>query len=217
MASGFTAVFFGDAFGHFGRRRGINRPEQVSYGEKAALMTDGKPTVEIGQLIADHHAAVYRYAFRLTGTTCDAEDLTQQTFLAAHVNLPQLRQPENARAWLFTILRHSYARMRSKRLAAPVSRLDINLDLLPDDVPDDPAIDQERLQQAINDLPDDFKLVVLLFYFEECSYREIAERLSLPTGTVMSRLARAKARLRTGLFETDEAPVAAAAGTRPVE
>jgi RNA polymerase sigma-70 factor (ECF subfamily) len=180
-------------------------------------MTDGKPTAEIGQLIADHHAAVYRYAFRLTGTTCDAEDLTQQTFLAAHVSLSQLRQPENARAWLFTILRHSYGRMRSKRLAVPVSRLDINLDSLPDDVPDDPVIDQERLQQAINELPDDFKLVLLMFYFEECSYREIAERLSLPTGTVMSRLARAKARLRARFFETDEAPVAAAAGTRPVE
>jgi RNA polymerase sigma-70 factor (ECF subfamily) len=172
---------------------------------------------EIGQLIADHHAAVYRYAFRLTGMACDAEDLTQQTFLAAHVSLSQLRQPEHGRAWLFTILRHSYTRMRSKRRALPASLLDIDLDALPEDVPDDPPIDQERLQQAINELPDEFKLVLLLFYFEDCSYREIAERLSLPTGTVMSRLARAKARLRARLFEPDEAPVAAAAGTRPME
>ncbi|HEV3343807.1 MAG TPA: sigma-70 family RNA polymerase sigma factor [Pirellulales bacterium] len=174
-------------------------------------MTDSKPTAEIGQLVADHHTAVYRYAFRLSGTACDAEDLTQQTFLAAHVHLAQLRQPENARAWLFTILRHSYTKMRSKRLAVPATQFDINLDAFPEDVPEDLPIDQERLQQAINDLPDEFKLVLLLFYFEECSYREIAERLSLPVGTVMSRLARAKARLRTKLFEPEEAPVAAAA------
>ncbi|HWB11946.1 MAG TPA: sigma-70 family RNA polymerase sigma factor [Pirellulales bacterium] len=180
-------------------------------------MTDGKPTAEIGQLIADHHAAIYRYAFRLTGTACDAEDLTQQTFLAAHVSLSQLRHGKNARAWLFTILRNNHTRMRGKRVAVPASRLDINLDSLPEDVPDDLVIDQERLQQAINDLPDDFKLVLLLFYFEECSYRDIAERLSLPTGTVMSRLARAKARLRARLFETDQVPVAAAAGIRRAE
>jgi RNA polymerase sigma-70 factor (ECF subfamily) len=166
--------------------------------------------VEIGQLVADHHAAVYRYAFRLTGTVCDAEDLTQQTFLAAHVSLAQLRQPENARAWLFTILRHGYTKTKSKRVAVPATQFDINLDALPEEIPDELLIDQERLQQAIDDLPDEFKLVVLLFYFEECSYREIAERLSVPAGTVMSRLARAKARLRARLFKPDEAPVAAA-------
>jgi RNA polymerase sigma-70 factor (ECF subfamily) len=183
------------------------------FTDRGGPMTDAKPAADIGQLIADHHAAVYRYAFRLTGTTCDAEDLTQQTFLAAHVGLAQLREPKNARAWLFTILRNSYTRMQAKRVALPVSRLNIDLDALPEDVSDDLVVDQERLQQAIDDLPDDFKVVLLLFYFEECSYREIAERLSLPTGTVMSRLARAKARLRARLFETDEAPVAAAAGT----
>jgi len=174
-------------------------------------MTDSKPTVDIGQLVAEHHAAVYRYAYRLTGAVCDAEDLTQQTFLAAHVSLGQLRQPENARAWLFTILRHSYAKMRSKRLPLLASTFDIDLNGFPDEPPEELVVDQQRLQQAIDELPDEFKLVVLLFYFEDCSYREIAERLSVPTGTVMSRLARAKARLRTRLFERDEATVGSAA------
>lgn len=174
-------------------------------------MTESKPTVDIGQLVAEQHAAVYRYAFRLTGTVCDAEDLTQQTFMAAHMSLAQLRQPENARAWLFTILRNSYAKLRSKRIPAPATPLDIDLDALPEELPEELVIDQPRLQQAIDELPDEFKLVVLLFYFEECSYREIAERLSVPTGTVMSRLARAKARLRAKLIEADEAPVASAA------
>ncbi|HET6882981.1 MAG TPA: sigma-70 family RNA polymerase sigma factor [Pirellulales bacterium] len=174
-------------------------------------MTESMPTVEIGQLVSDHHAAVYRYAFRLTGAVCDAEDLTQQTFLAAHQSLNQLRRPENARAWLFTILRNTYGRLGRKRQPLSATPYDIDLENIPDDLPNEPLIDPQRLQEAIDELPDDYKLVVLLFYFEECSYREIAERLSVPPGTVMSRLARAKARLRTRLFETEEAPVASAA------
>ncbi len=174
-------------------------------------MTERMPTVDIGQLVAEHHASVYRYAFRLTGAVCDAEDLTQQTFLAAHVNLAQLRQAEHARGWLFTILRHNYARFRSKRLPLSASGFDVNLDAVAEEVPSELVVDPERLQQAIDELPDDFKIVVLMFYFEECSYREIAERLGLPAGTVMSRLARAKARLRAKLTEPDEIPVSLAA------
>ena len=171
-------------------------------------MTESDSSVEIGQLVSEHHAAVYRYAFRLTGTVCDAEDLTQQTFLAALRSLSQLRQAEHARAWLFTILRHAYAKLKGKRLPLSATPYDIDLENVPEELPEEPLVDQQRLQEAINELPDEFKLVVLLFYFEECSYREIADRLSVPPGTVMSRLARAKARLRAKLFEPDDAPVA---------
>lgn len=170
-------------------------------------MTESRCSVEIGQLVSEHHAAVYRYAFRLTGIVCDAEDLTQQTFLAAHQSVAQLHDPANARAWLFTILRHAYSKLKSKRVPLLATPFDIDLEAVPEERPEEPLVDQQRLQEAIDELPDEFKLVILLFYFEDCSYREIAERLSLPPGTVMSRLARAKARLRAKLFEPDEAPV----------
>ena len=62
-------------------------------------------------------------------------------------------------------------------------------------------IDTEVLQRAINSLSDEFKVVVLMFYFEHRSYREIAELLDVPAGTVMSRLARSKAHLRRWLSE----------------
>lgn len=166
--------------------------------------------MDIGQLVSEHHAAVYRYAFRLSGMVCDAEDLTQQTFLAAHQNLGQLREPAHARAWLYTILRHAYSKLSAKRLPLSASPFEIDLDEVVDELPDEPLVDPQRLQEAIDELPDEFKLVVLLFYFEECSYREIAERLSVAPGTVMSRLARAKARLRAKLFEPEEAPVSTA-------
>lgn len=170
-------------------------------------MTESRPSVEIGQLVSEHHAAVYRYAYRLTGTVCDAEDLTQQTFLAAHQHLAQLREAAHARAWLFTILRSAYSKLKTKRFPLLATPFDIDLEAVSEDIPEEPMVDSQRLQEAIDELPDEFKLVVLLFYFEECSYREISERLDVAPGTVMSRLARAKARLRAKLFEPERTPV----------
>ena len=61
---------------------------------------------------------------------------------------------------------------------------------LPERVPDPlPEVDPQQLQQALNDLPEDFRTPVILFYFEDFSYRDIAEQMDLPMGTVMSRLA----------------------------
>ena len=65
--------------------------------------------------------------------------------------------------------------------------------------------DPERLQNALDQLPSRFKVVVLMFYFEECSYREIAEQLELPIGTVMSRLSRAKGHLRDAVLAAEQA------------
>ena len=73
----------------------------------------------------------------------------------------------------------------------------------------DGAIDGERLQRAIDALPDVFREVVLMFYFEQLSYREIAARLEIPAGTVMSRLSRAKSHLRQQL---EAAAIGASAG-----
>src|SRR5215469_1161234 len=116
-------------------------------------MTESDLCMEIGQLVSEHHAAVYRYAFRLTGAVCDAEDLTQQTFLAAHRSINQLRQPEHARAWLFTILRHAYSKLKSKRQPLSATPFDIDLESVPDELPEEPRVDQQRLQEAIDELP----------------------------------------------------------------
>src|SRR5204862_6426391 len=75
---------------------------------------------------------------------------------------------------------------------------------LPDrSAPDGPEVGAEELQRALNDLPEGFRTPVILFYFEEMSYRDIAEQMDLPIGTVMSRLARAKGYLRTRLGSTE--------------
>jgi len=169
--------------------------------------TGGGP-VEITRLVLEHHADVYRYAYRLAGSVADAEDLTQQTFLLAQAHRAQLRDPALARRWLFSILRHEFFRGQRKQRPTPVGMLADVCDATassngPADGILDGPIDQETLQRALNELPDEFKIVLLLFYFEDRSYREIAAELELPLGTVMSRLSRAKRHLRGKLSEPE--------------
>jgi len=166
-------------------------------------MANDRHNTNVQPLIDDHLDAVYRYAYRLTGTVHDAEDLTQQVFLLAQQRLHQLREVDRARGWLFTILRNAFLKMVQQTQPVPATDVGLNLETLPADSKNGQAVDGAELQAAINELPAEFRLVVAMFYFEECSYREIAEKLDLPMGTVMSRLARAKRHLRSRLFETE--------------
>ncbi len=159
--------------------------------------------MDVGQLVVDHHQALYRYAFRLAGSSADAEDLTQQVFLIAQQKLAQVRDAQGVRSWLFTILRNCYLKSRRTRVPLAAASIDLDINDVPDEAVERP-IDSEQLQRAIDSLEDDFKIPLLLFYFEYCSYREISERLGIPVGTVMSRLARAKARLRGQLWQVEE-------------
>lgn len=159
--------------------------------------------MDIAQLVAEHHQVVYRYAFRLTGAVPDAEDLTQQVFLAAQQNLGQLRKQEAVRSWLFAVLRNAFLKMLRQRRPQPAANLDLNLDHVPAEIPDEDGIDGQRLQRALDELPENYRLVVVMYFYEDASYREIAEQLEIPMGTVMSRLARAKQHLRARLSEAD--------------
>ena len=166
-------------------------------------MASDRNKSSIQRLIEDHLDAVYRYAYRLTGAVHDAEDLTQQVFLLAQERLDQLREADRARGWLFTILRNAFLKMVQRPQPVPATSLGVNLETVPAAKENGQAVDSAELQAAIDELPAEFRVVVAMFYFEECSYREIAEKLDLPMGTVMSRLARAKGHLRSRLFETE--------------
>lgn len=162
----------------------------------------------IQRLVEDFYVPLYRYAFRLSGSSADAEDLTQEAFCKAQLHFGQLRDPSRAKPWLFSILRNAYLhRARAERQQPCVSLESIG-DLAEPSPAPMPDIDPERLQQALNDLPETFRTPIILYYFEDFAYRDIAEQMDLPLGTVMSRLARAKAFLRTRLVEAN-APVLA--------
>jgi RNA polymerase sigma-70 factor, ECF subfamily len=154
----------------------------------------------IAPLVEQHYESLYRYAYRLSGTAADAEDLTQEAFCKAQAQLAQLRDADRAKPWLFSILRNGYLHRARTDRAHKVVSLDTVGDL-PDQLPSDlPDIVPEQLQSALSELPEAFRTPVILFYFEDMSYRDIAEQMDLPIGTVMSRLARGKAHLRDRLL-----------------
>lgn len=150
-----------------------------------------------------HHAGLYRYAYRLTGNPADAEDLTQQTYLIASQRGAAVREADRVIGWLLTVLRNCH--LKNRRRMAPITGQPLEKEL--EDIPDSadlPTWDREELQAALQSLPDEFRLVVMLFYFEDIPYKEIAERLQVPIGTVMSRLSRGKKLLRGRLLGLDQ-------------
>jgi RNA polymerase sigma-70 factor, ECF subfamily len=163
-------------------------------------------------LVERYYALLYRYAYRLTGSAADAEDLTQHAFATAHAKWNQLHDESKAKSWLFTIARNAYLKsLRRPQLVSTETCADF-----PAPGSDDKShIDSERLQAALNSLAEEYRTPIILFYFEEFSYQEIADQMEVPLGTVMSRLARAKAHLRQSLGQATE--LAATAGqTSPV-
>ncbi len=168
-------------------------------------MPEDRQTVDIAQLVRDHYQVVFRCAYRLTGTVPDAEDLTQQVFLLAQQKLGQVRKIESLRSWLLIILKNCFLKSCQRKRTTPPGGLRVSVDTIPARAAWENGIDQERLQSALDQLPPHYRLVLVLFYFQECSYREIAEQLHMPMGTVMSRLARAKGYLRAKLFELERA------------
>lgn len=157
-----------------------------------------RDNLEFVEIVERHYEVLYRYAFRLAGNAADAEDVTQQAFLTAQRKLEQLREPEHVRSWLFTIARNTFLKsIRSKPADPPVSLDSVGEPEQPEE--NDLPVDSERLQSVLNELSEDFRTPLILYYFKEFSYKDIARQLDLPMGTVMSRLARGKAFLRRRL------------------
>lgn len=155
--------------------------------------------------------ALYGYALMLTRNSVEAEDLVQETYVRALEAQHRLREDSNIKGWFFTILRNLWLNQMRKRKSRPtlvdVDGEDGGADLLPGHTRNSQEIlihqeDAARVQVAIGKLSTEFREVILLREFEELSYREIASVLNCPAGTVMSRLERARAKLRTLLVET---------------
>jgi RNA polymerase sigma-70 factor (ECF subfamily) len=164
------------------------------------------------KLVDDYYAPLYRYAYRLSGCSAEAEDLTQETYCKAQMNLSQLRDGTKAKPWLFRILRNVYLHKARTRKHQPMTFIE-NMSEMPERPCDPPGeVDSQDLQAALNELPEPFRTPIVLYYFEDFSYRDIAEQMELPIGTVMSRLARAKAVLRTRLGLAVPARVSASTG-----
>ncbi len=156
------------------------------------------PSLDLVELVEQYAGLLFGLARRLTGCPADAEDLVQQTFLAAQSHGDQLRDHTKVRGWLCTILRNEFLKLiRSRRRASTISLDGLGEPSSPDH--SNTEVDGEAILLALDSLPEEFRIPIVLYFFEEMSYREISESLDLPIGTVMSRLSRAKSRLRDRL------------------
>jgi RNA polymerase sigma-70 factor, ECF subfamily len=160
---------------------------------------------------------LYSAALRMTRNPADAEDLVQETFLKAYRSFHTFDEGTNLRAWLYRILTNTYInRYRAQQRRPRESGLEDVEDLylyrrigalesaLASRSAEDTMFDlftDDEVKGALEDLPQNFRLPVLLADVEGFSYKEIAEMLEIPIGTVMSRLHRGRKAMQRALFE----------------
>ena len=159
------------------------------------------------QLVDRHYAPLYRFAFSLAKNASEAADLTQQTFYLWAAKGHQLRDRSKVKSWLFTTLYREYVSTYRHHVKFPHVELD---DAAPEIPPVAPSIfndiDGGTVVGALSRVDHIFRAPLTLFYLEELSYKEIADVLEVPIGTVMSRLSRGKGELRRILTETRGQP-----------
>ena len=144
---------------------------------------------------------IFRTASRILGDRSRAEDVAQEVFLQAWKSFNRFETGTNCKAWLFKILFHCVNHHRRKLFRFPLLKeneefIEANLEYSPP-VPD--RLSDGEILAALDRLPVDFRSVVLLVDVEELAYKEAAEALGVPIGTVMSRLSRGRRLLREQL------------------
>ena len=159
--------------------------------------------------------SLYNTAYRMARNSEDAEDLVQETYLKAYKYYDKFQEGTNLKAWLFKILKNTFINSYRKRQQAPpesdFSEIEDSFEsLVSEEVtrksksPEEEFLANvldEDIQQALVALPDDFRMVVLLADLEGFSYKEIAEILGVPVGTVMSRLYRGRRLLESAMLK----------------
>ena len=164
---------------------------------------------------------LYAAALRMTHNPTEAEDLVQETYLRAYRGYGNFEEGTNLRAWLYRILTNTYINIYRARQRRPqeTDLADVEdlymyrrLPLIETAVASRSAEDQlvdliadDEVKQALEDLPENFRIPVLLADVEGFSYREIADMLDIPIGTVMSRLHRGRKAMQKALFDYAEA------------
>jgi RNA polymerase sigma-70 factor (ECF subfamily) len=149
---------------------------------------------------------LYNFAHWLTQNRDEAEDLVQETYVKALKGFSSFQLGTNFRAWMYRILHNTFLTSRTGLRATSTVPLDAEEDgpelAVEKETPETilmKSSNSQLMQSAIDNLPVHFREILLLCEVEEMSYQEIAETLSIPIGTVMSRLSRARKALRDGL------------------
>ncbi len=158
---------------------------------------------EFSELVDAHYQALFRFGMSLTRNVEQASDLVQETFCIWAAKNSQLQDRSKAKTWLFTTLRREFLnqRRRSSRFAdEPLDEAAVASIPAPDEDADR-QMDGQRALELLGSLEESHRTVLTLFYLQQHSYKEIAEILDLPIGTVMSRLSRGKDLLRKRMHD----------------
>ncbi len=164
-------------------------------------MVERRRTEQFEEMVLPHLDAAYNLARWLTRSDHDAEDIVQEACLRAFRFFGGFRG-RDGRAWLLAIVRNTFFTwLQHKRTSEPTTNLDDEAERIQSDGPDPETIlvqnaDAEMVLQALDQLPLEFREVLVLRELEGFSYKEIADITDVPLGTVMSRLARARERLQ---------------------
>jgi RNA polymerase sigma-70 factor (ECF subfamily) len=201
----------------------VESPAETTAVGRGETNADSLPSVRTGEsrgrfeaLITEHLDGLYRTALRLTKERTRAEDLTQDVMLKAWRSFHTFQEGSSARAWLHRILMNAYYDAYRKRTREPevvdledvgefylydkvASRGDLaeagNPEVLLDQIMDD------EVRRSLDDLPEAFRAAVILADLEGFSYKEMAEIMGVPQGTVMSRLSRGRHLLQKNLWQ----------------
>jgi RNA polymerase sigma-70 factor, ECF subfamily len=153
------------------------------------------------ELAMPHFARLYNFACWLTKDRIAAEDLVQETYMKALKGFSSFQQGTNFRAWIYRILRNAFLTTEAG-LIASVSFDDEDGAAPEPSTAETPEslllarVEQETIRSALEDLPVNYREIILLCDFEDMSYQEISQALDIPMGTVMSRLSRGRKNMR---------------------
>jgi len=157
-------------------------------------------SLDFESLVARYYRSLYKYAFSLTQAEAEACDLTQQTFYVWATKGHQLRDVSKVKTWLFTTLHREFLESRRRQSRFPHYELGAVEFELPTISPARVnQLDSAQVLQALAQVDEVYQAPVALFYLEDYSYKEIAEILAVPLGTVKSRIARGIGQLQKSL------------------
>jgi RNA polymerase sigma-70 factor (ECF subfamily) len=189
------------------------RPSQIALFATSSSKDD-KSSLGFEELAMPLFDSLYNFAHWLVHSQADAEDLVQETYLKALRSFQSFEPGTNFRAWMFRILRNTFltscSQVSLRKTVAVDSEEDFPVLPVTSATPESLLIQDsgiDAVRRAIEQLPVIFREVILLRDVEDASYREIAQILSIPVGTVMSRLARARKLVRESLRRSPGGPL----------
>ena len=160
---------------------------------------------EFQELVDVHYQPLYRFAYSMAKNPDKAADLVQQTFCIWAQKGHQLKDRSKAKTWLFTTLYREFLAGNRRSTKFPETDIeDVDYQLKTETIDAGRAIDAKRAVAVLNSLDETFRAPLTLFFLQQHSYKEIAEVLDIPMGTVMSRISRGKDLLKKKMRQTLE-------------